>query len=486
MTTKTGFAAIAAREQGLKRQLTSAQMSMIAIGGAIGTGLFMGSSFAIGFAGPGVLVSYALGALIALLLMGCLAEMTVAHPTSGSFGAYAEFYISPLAGFLVRYAYWAAIVLAVGTEVTAIALYMKHWFPDVAGWVWILLFSSVLIFTNAISVKAFGHFEYWFSAIKISAILAFILLGAWLVFGGQNPDYGFHHYVEHGGFMPNGLSGVWIAVIIAIFSYLSIEMIAVAAGEAEQPELAVKKAFKVTMVRLVVFYLLTLALILAMVPWDQSGQGARSPFVSVMAQVGIPGATGLINFVILVAALSAMNSQLYTTTRMMFSLSRAGHAPKAMGRLSEAGVPLNALALSCTGIALATLVNLAFPEQSFMLMMAISIFGALFAWMMIFLTHYRFRRHHQHLSSAPLAFRMWGFPYGTLLGLVLMLAILVTTAFVPAFRMTLVFGVPFLALLSIAYLLVLRRAAPAIGAEAGDLPVQLSGVGARTPEQGRS
>eukprot|EP01031_Cornospumella_fuschlensis_P046309 gene46309-56706_t len=236
--------------------------------------------------------------------------------------------------------------------------------------------------------------------------------------------------------MPYGFSGMWVAVIISIFSYLSVEMIAVAAGEAEDPERAVRQAFRATIVRLVVFYLLTLALMLAIVPWDEAGK-TQSPFVTVMQYIGIPGATGVMNFVILVAALSAMNSQLYTTTRMMFSLSRAGHALKAMGRLSEAGVPLNALALSCTGIALATLVNLVFPEQSFMLMMAISIFGALFAWMMIFLTHYRFRRYHQRLGNAPLAFRMWGFPYGTLLGPVLVLAVLVTTAFVPAFRMTL-------------------------------------------------
>lgn len=456
MTDKTGFSAIAAREQGLQRRLTPAQMSMIALGGAIGTGLFMGSSFAIGFAGPGVLISYALGALIALLLMGCLAEMTVAHPTSGSFGAYAEYYVGPLAGFLVRYAYWAAIVLAVGTEVTAIALYMKYWFPDVAAWVWIVLFSAGLILCNAVSVKAFGHFEYWFSAIKISAILAFIVLGAWLVFGGQHPEYGFQHYVQHGGFLPKGLSGVWVAVIIAIFSYLSIEMIAVAAGEAEQPEQAVKQAFKVTMMRLVVFYLLTLALVLAMVPWSQTGQN-QSPFVSVMKQVGIPGATGLLNFVILVAALSAMNSQLYTTTRMMFSLSRAGYAPEIMGRLSASGVPLNALWASCAGVALAMLLNLVFPEESFMLMMAISIFGALFAWMMIFLTHYRFRRYHERHGERPLSFRMWGFPQATLLGLFLMAAILLTTAFVPDFRMTLVFGVPFLILLSLTYGLYFRR-----------------------------
>jgi len=467
MQDNTGFAAISVREQGLKRQLTPAQMSMIAIGGAIGTGLFMGSGFAIGFAGPGVLLSYALGALIALLLMGCLAEMTIAHPTSGSFGAYAEFYLGPLAGFLVRYAYWAAIVLAIGTEVTAIALYMKYWFPAVAGWVWILLFSALLILVNAVSVKAFGHFEYAFSAIKIGAILAFILLGAWLVFGGANPAYGFHHYVDDGGFLPHGWSGVWTALIVAIFSYLSIEMIAVAAGEAQQPETAVKKAFRVTLARLLVFYLLTLALVLAMVPWSQAGQGAQSPFVSVMQQVGVPWATGAINFVILVAALSAMNSQLYTATRMMFSLARAGHAPGAMGRLSAAGIPLNALALSCVGIALATLVYLAFPEQSFMLMMSIAIFGALFAWMMIFVTHYRFRRYHDR-RGLRLSFRMWGHPWTPLLGMLSMLAILLSTPLIPGFRMTLAFGLPFLLLLALGYRLRVRKAGrePAAGLDA--------------------
>ncbi|WXL26969.1 amino acid permease [Ectopseudomonas mendocina] len=450
MQNNKDFTAITAREQGLKRHLTSAQMSMIAIGGAIGTGLFMGSSYAIGFAGPGVLLSYAIGALIAMLLMGCLAEMTIAHPTSGSFGAYAEFYISPLAGFLVRYAYWAAIVLAIGTEVTAISLYMKYWFPQVAGWVWILLFSSLLIATNAISVKAFGHFEYVFSAVKIGAILGFIILGSWLVFGADNPAYGFHNYTEHGGLFPHGLSGVWIALIIALFSYFSIEMIAVAAGEAEDPENAVRKAFRVTMVRLLFFYLLTLMLILAMIPWNLVGAGGESPFVRAMQQVGIPGASGVINFVVLVAALSAMNSQLYTTTRMMFSLSRAGHAPRMVGRLSRSGVPLNALALSCTGVVLAMLISLMFPEQSFMLMMSISIFGCLFAWMMIFLTHYRFRRHHQR-NGLPLKFRMWGYPWGTLFGLAMIVAILLATVFTPDFRMTMVFGVPFMLLLVLAY-----------------------------------
>ncbi|MFY3702240.1 amino acid permease [Achromobacter dolens] len=459
MTQQQGFGRIAEREQGLKRRLTSGQMSMIAIGGAIGTGLFLGSKFAIGFAGPSVIISYAIGGLITLLLMGCLAEMTVAHSTSGSFGAYAEHYIGPLAGFLVRYAYWSCVVLAVGTEVTAVAEYMKFWFPSVPGWQWVCLFSAALIFINAMSVKAFGTIEYWFSTIKISAIVAFIILGAYVVWG--SPQYGAAQYTAHGGFFPNGVWGMWIAVVISIFSYLSVEMIAVAAGEAEDPERAVKKAFRATIVRLVVFYLLTLALILAIVPWDQAGKGG-SPFVTVMEAVKVPYAAGVINFIVLVAALSAMNSQLYITTRMMFSLSRAGHAPAALGRLTRSGTPLNALLLSTSGIAIATVLNVLYPETSFTLMMAISMFGALFTWMMIFVTHYFFRRRWAREGGAALSFRMPGFPLLTLLGAGAMLAILVTTYFTGVFKMTLVFGVPFLLVLAALYLLLFRKSAETV------------------------
>lgn len=450
------FDHIARREQGLHRRLSAGQMSMIAIGGAIGTGLFLGSSFAIGFAGPSVLISYAIGGLITLLLMGCLAEMTVAHSTSGSFGAYAEHYVSPLAGFLVRYAYWSCIVLAVGTEVTAVAVYMKFWFPAVPAWAWIALFSSLLIAINATSVKAFGTVEYWFSTIKVIAIVGFILLGAYVIFGSGSAQYGLQHYTAHGGFFPHGIEGTWVAVIISIFSYLSVEMIAVAAGEADNPEQAVKQAFRATMLRLAVFYLLSLALILAIVPWDAAGKSG-SPFVKVMEVLGIPGAAGVINFIVLVAALSAMNSQLYITTRMMFSLSRAGHAPAGMGRVTRNGIPLNALLLSTVGIALATVLNLLYPEHSFELMMAISMFGAIFTWLMIFLTHYCFRRFHDRQGGPALSFRMKGFPLTTLAGLLLMLAILVTTAFTEVFRMTLVFGLPFLAVLSAVYYLFFRQ-----------------------------
>jgi amino acid transporter, AAT family len=459
------FDGIIERESGLRRTLTARRMIMIAIGGAIGTGLFLGSGFAISLAGPGVLLSYVIGAVIALLIMGCLAEMTVAHPTSGSFGAYAEHYISPLAGFLVRYAYWAGNVVAVGTEVTAVALYLHFWFPEAPGWLSIAVFSGILIAINARSVNVFGAVEYGFSAIKVTAIVLFIVLAGYVVLhapwklahAGAGPAgavpvpaVGFGNYTAYGGFLPKGLWGVWTAVLLALFSYFSIEMIAVAAGEAEQPERAVTRAFRATVVRLIVFYLLTLALVLAIVPWTQAGID-ESPFVTVMRALTIPGAVGIFNFVILIAALSAMNSQLYITTRMMFSLSRAGHAPAALGALDRRGVPVRALLLSSFGVALAAVLSVTAPKSAYLLLVSISAFGTLFAWLMIFVTHYRFRRARERAQAAPLRFRMRGFPLTTLAGGALMAAVMLTSAFTEAFRMTLVVGLPFLAVLCLLY-----------------------------------
>jgi L-asparagine transporter-like permease len=461
------FSTIIQRESGLRRSLTARKLSMIAIGGAIGTGLFLGSGFAIGIAGPSVLLSYVIGALIALLLMGCLAEMTVTHPTTGSFGTYAEYYISPLAGFMVRYAYWTCIVLAVGTEVTAIALYMKFWFPGVPGWIWIAVFSGSLITVNALSVSTFGTVEYWFSLLKISAIIAFILLAGYLVARGNASDprtavdsIGFRNYTAYGGFLPHGIGGMWVAVIMAIFSFLSIEMIAVAAGEAAQPEIAITRAFFSTVVRLVLFYILTLALMLAVLPWTLAGS-TRSPFVMVMEALHIPAAGGVMNFVILIAALSAMNSQLYISTRMMFSLSRAGQAPKGLGALTARGIPFNALLVSTSGIAVATVLSLLSPGRAFLMMVGISVFGAMFTWMMIFVTHFFFRRARVREGSAPARFQMWGFPFTSLLGAGVMSALLLTTAFSDAFRMTLAFGLPYLGLLAVIYYLRLRAPAAA-------------------------
>lgn len=251
---KSSVEQIVEREKGLQRGLTTRQLTMIAIGGAIGTGLFLGSGLAIGLAGPSVILSYAIGALIALMLMGCLAEMTVAHPTSGSFGAYAESYINPWAGFAVRYSYWFCLVLAIGTEVTAVAIYMGYWFPTVPGFVWIIIFSVALLYVNVTSVNVFGAVEYWLSLIKIIAIVGFILLAVYVIFGANtSSSITFQNYTNDGGFFPNGFWGMWIAIFVSLFSYLSIEMIAVSAGEAKEPQKAVPIALRSAVVRLILF-----------------------------------------------------------------------------------------------------------------------------------------------------------------------------------------------------------------------------------------
>ena len=251
-------------------------------------------------------------------------------------------------------AYWAGIVFALGTEITAVAVYMRFWFPAVPGWIWIGGFSLLLVLVNARNVGFFGTVEYGFSALKILAILLFLLLGAWVVFSargkvtpGSGPPIGFANYVNFGGFFPKGVWGMWVAVLVSLFSYFSIEMIAIAAGEAKDPQRAIMSAFRATMFRLALFYILTLALIVAIVPWNITASGAtQSPFITVMLRTHIAGAAGIVNFVILVAALSAMNSQLYISTRMLFSLARAGFAPRRLGVLTGNGVPLAAL-LQC-------------------------------------------------------------------------------------------------------------------------------------------
>lgn len=469
-TTAPSFERISEREQGLRRSLSARQLAMIAIGGAIGTGLFLGSGFAIGLAGPSVLLSYIIGAVITLLLMGCMAEMTVAHPTAGSFGAWAEFYLSPLAGFLVRIAYWAGVVLALGTEVSAVAVYMHYWFPATPGWIWIAGFSVLLVLVNAFNVRHFGVVEYGFSALKVTAILAFLFLGAYVLVASLHGSpasatqpIGFGNYTAFGGFFPKGLRGMWTAVLVSLFSYFSIEMIAVAAGEAKDPQRAITHAFRATMFRLVLFYVLTLALMLAIVPWTAAASGAsQSPFVTVMQRTHIPGAAGVVNFVILIAALSAMNSQLYITARMLFSLSRSGFAPRALGRLTSRGVPFAALLASTLGIALAAVLSIRYHERSFLLMLALSMFGPMFTWFMIFVTHLAFRRKHR---GDLLVFRMWGYPYTSLLGAGLMAAALVTTIFASAFRPTLIYGVPFLVVLTFVYMVRKSSMAPAAAVE---------------------
>ena len=395
------FEHIARRQGGLNKHLTAGQMSMLAIGGAIGTGLFLGSAYAIQMAGPSVLLSYLIGGVIALLLMGSLAEMTSEHPTPGSFGDYAEFYLGPLFGFLVRYSYWSCVVLAVGTEVTAIGMYMQFWFPATPTWPWVLLFSAAVIVVNVIGVKSFGQVEYALSTVKVTAIVAFILIGIGILAFSGNPAYGLRNLTA-GGFMPFGVKGMWFAVIVSIFSYLSIEMIAVAAGEAKNPVIAVKAAFRGTIVRLFIFYMLSIALMLAIVPWRQSGTGeSRSD-----GDERDPSARRRRYFQLYRAGGGAVGDEqpaVYYHPHDVFAVARRS-APAALRRVSRRGIPVNALAMSCIGIVVSIVLSLVAPETSFAAMMSISVYGACFTWLMIFVTHLFFRRRHR---QTHLKFRMW-------------------------------------------------------------------------------
>jgi len=440
---------------GLKKSLTPAQMSMIALGSAIGTGLFAGSKLAIMMAGPSVILSYVIGGVVALLVMGALAEMTVKQPVAGSFGVYAERYLGRFAGYLTKYLYWSALIFAVGTEVSAVGEYMQYWFPQIPGLWWVAIFSAVLLAVNFSSVKIFGTTEYWFSAIKVFAVLAFIIIALWLVFHNSKDQFGVHNYSAEGGFFANGLFGTWSAVIVAIFSYMGIEAISIAAAEAHNPKVAVRKSFKVSFLRLLLFYVFTMALILAVAPTSELIAGG-SPFVTVMSQVGIPFADSVLNFVLIVAALSAMNAQLYAATRMLHSLADSGHAPRMAHRTNRAGAPVHAVWMSAGGIAVAAVVYALVPDGGFGIMLSLATFGALATWFMILITHVSFRRRVKE-ERVALEFKLFGYPAASILGALLLAALLVTSFFVPQFKYTLIFGVPFVVVMSVLYWLVFAR-----------------------------
>ncbi|SHF28986.1 amino acid permease [Streptoalloteichus hindustanus] len=446
---------------GLRRELTGRQVGMIAIGGAIGTGLFLGSGLAISLAGPAVIVAYLVAALAALVVAYTLAEMTVVHPEAGGFGAIAHRYLGPAAGFVQRWIYWTAQVVNVGSEVVAAGLYVRFWWPQLPLWLPVVVFSVVMLAVNALSVRFFGEFEYWFAMIKVVTIVVFVLLGVLAVTVGLpgRPAAGLSALTEHGGFAPNGMTGVWLAMTVVTFSYMGTEAVAVTAAESRNPARDLPRAARRMVLRLALFYVLGMAVVVSIVPWRDaaSSEGLQSsPFVRLFSAAGVPAAAGLMNFVILTAALSAMNTNLYVTARMAHSLARDGYAPRWMGRVNQRGVPRNALALSATGLVLAAVVSVTAPESAFPVMLGIALFGALVTWLIIFATHAAFRRHRASagLPSSPI--RLPGAPVTTALAALFILGVLVTTAFTQQFGLAWKAGLPYLALLALAYVVVRR------------------------------
>ena len=444
-------------DEGLQRRLSQRQLTMMAIGGAIGVGLFLGSSFTIRLAGPGVILSYLLGAVIALIMSYVLAEMAVVHPVAGAFGVYAENYLNPWAGFAVRSTYGLAQILAIGAEITAAGIYLGYWFPHVPQWIWLVVISLALVGLNAMRVNYLGEFEYWFAMIKVTAIVAFILVGLGLIFGiGSEKALGLGNLTRHGGFLPGGWKGVWFSLTITVTSYMSIEGIAVTAGEARNPEVAIPKAMKNIVYRLILFYVLAIAIMVTILPWNQASSSSTisgSPFVTAFAAAHIPYAAAIMNFVVLTAALSSLNTNLYLSTRMLFSLGHEGYAPAWMGKVSTNGVPHRALLVSTAGIVAAILLAYFRPENAFLLLYGPAVAGMLFVWLVVLTTHLWFRKAITPERLAGLPMRLRAHPVFTVAAIALLLGIVFTTFLLQDLKWSVPVFSGFLALFSLGYVL---------------------------------
>lgn len=452
-----------ANDGGLRRALTSRQVTMIGLGGAIGTGLFLGSDLAISKAGPSVIVAYVACGLIALVISFALAEMVVVHPAAGSFGAIAHRYLGPWAGFVIRWTYWAIQAIAVGGEMVAAGIYVQYWWPALPLWLPVVVFSAAMLGVNAITVRLFGEIEYWFSMIKVTAITVFILVGAaYIVFGlPGHAALGAHNLTAHHGFLPNGVSGLGLAFVFVIFSFIGTEVVAVTAAEAEDPVRDIPRAARRMVIRLGLFYVLAMAIVVTIVPWTQASSGgddvSASPFVRLFDIAGLPAAAGVMNLVVLTAALSSANANIYLTTRMLHSLGLHGMAPRWVARVSGAGVPRLALTISTIGLAIAAVLSAVAADSAYVILFGVSVFGALIVWIMILATHAAFRRRQRVDGLAPSPVRLWAAPVTVPVTAVVLCAILVSTAFIEGLTMAWKAGIPFLAVLSVAYLIVARR-----------------------------
>jgi amino acid transporter, AAT family len=458
----------ARRESGLHKRLGSRQVAMIGLGCTIGTGLFLGSAISVKLAGPAVILSFGIGALIALPVMWALAEMAVEHPAAGSFGLYAEMFLHPWAGFVARYTYWLCLVMIIGSEVVAAAIYCEFWFPHAPAWLWIAGFSILMVIINTLSVENFGSIEYWFAMIKVITIVAFLILGAMLLFGIGFPRIGLSNFTAHGGFIPNGWRGVGLGVVMAIFSFLGLEIVGVTAGEAADPKTAVPRALRRTLGYLALFYLGGLALVVGIVPWTEIGLG-QSPFVRVFERVGIPAASHVMNFVVLSAALSSALCNLYFTARMLFSLSRSGFAPPRLGKLSKQGMPVAAVLASSVGMVLALVLSQMFKETAFIFLIGVAFFGGPFIWLMTLATHIAFRRRMAQENRAIVKIAPLGI-WSSVVGIFALLAVLASTWWMPDFHVALLAGPPWLAFLTVCYFIWRKFGSPKAtsGAETHD------------------
>lgn len=435
----------------LRRGLKNRHIQLIALGGAIGTGLFLGIAQTIQLAGPSVLLGYAIAGLIAFFIMRQLGEMVVEEPVSGTFSHFAHRYWSEFAGFMSGWNYWVLYVLVGMAELTAVGIYIQYWWPGFPTWASAAVFFVIINLINLTQVKVFGEMEFWFALIKVVAIVSMIAFGTWmLVSGTGGPDASVANLWQYGGFFPNGVSGLMMAMAVIMFSFGGLELVGITAAEADDPKHSIPRATNQVIYRILLFYVGALAILLSLYPWQKVALGG-SPFVMIFHALDSNVVATVLNLVVLTAALSVYNSCVYCNSRMLFGLAEQGDAPRRLLRVNRRGVPLAALGVSATATGLCVVINYLMPGEAFALLMALVVSSLVINWGIISITHLKFRRAKQ-LEGETTFYKSLGYPFTNYVCLAFLAVILVIMYLTPGIRISVLLIPVWLLVLGAAYL----------------------------------
>jgi aromatic amino acid transport protein AroP len=445
----------------LKRGLKNRHIQLIALGGAIGTGLFLGIAQTIQTAGPSVLLGYGVAGVIAFFIMRQLGEMVVDEPVAGSFSYFADKYFGPFAGFLSGWNYWVLYILVSMAELSAVGIYMHYWWPNLPTWVSALAFFVIINGINLTSVKSYGELEFWFAIVKVAAIVGMIAFGGWLLVSGHaGPDASVANLWQHGGFFPHGVSGLVMAMAVVMFSFGGLELVGITAAEADDPSHTIPRATNQVIYRILIFYVGALGVLLSLYPWEKVVAGG-SPFVLIFHAMNSDLVASVLNVVVLTAALSVYNSGVYCNSRMLYGLAQQGNAPKALLKVNRRGIPLAALGVSALATGACVVVNYFMPGKAFELLMGLVVSALIINWAMISLIHLKFRRDKARAHQTT-AFRSLGYPLTNYVCLVFLAGVLVVMYRTPDLRISVYLIPVWLAVLAGAYRFWQRNAVPAL------------------------
>lgn len=440
----------------LERGLKPRHVEMIALGGTIGVGLFMGSASTIQTAGPSVLLCYALAGLVMFFIMRIMGEMLYLEPVTGSFATYGHKYICPFAGYLTAWCYWFLWVTVGLSEVTAVGIYVHFWFPDVPQWISALGGMLIVTLANMAAVKYYGEFEFWFAIIKVTTIVVMLVVGAMIIlfgFGNNGVPLGFSNLWSHGGFFPNGFGGMISAMCVVAAAFQGVELVGITAGEAQNPKETLRKATKNIVWRILIFYIGAIFVVITLYPWDELGM-LGSPFVTTFAKVGVTSAAGIINFVVLTAALSGCNSGIYSSGRMLYTLAENGQAPKFFGKLSSHGVPQHGIMVTLACLLFGVVLNYLIPDSKlFLYIYSASVFPGMVAWFVLAYSQKNFRKRWGEKAMAEHPFKSPLFPYANYFCLIFLVLVTIGMWVNPDTRMSLIAGWTFMIIVMAGYFL---------------------------------